>query len=288
MNNTFYDKKLSRFINTNVLTKIKRVLHNFHRKIYIRYLRFTKTHKIVEAKLFTNQKMKVALPDYISEAVYVYSYFEPKETKAFIRILKDNDVFIDIGAHIGYYSLLATYFSANSKTFAIEPTPSSYQILKDNVYPYGQIKPLNIGLYSSEGNMILNDFGLRYMCLNSFSEARLSQKLESKKVNVTVITIDKLVKKEKIIPTVIKIDAESSELEIINGGENTLRNNNMVLFVEVGDFANLGFSSSLKIINRLEEFGYEAFEFENVFKKHKKLSIAYPSMSLFFFKSNEA
>jgi len=62
-----------------------------------------------------------------------YSDAEPGVDRVLREKLKKGDTFIDIGAHIGYYSILARNIVGESgKVIAFEPNPESYKLLKKN------------------------------------------------------------------------------------------------------------------------------------------------------------
>ena len=52
--------------------------------------------------------MRVHLPDLVGVKLYQYGFFEEGLTRAVIEHLHPGDVFIDIGAHVGYYTMLAS------------------------------------------------------------------------------------------------------------------------------------------------------------------------------------
>lgn len=60
--------------------------------------------------------------------------YEPEQTILFINKLKESDVVFDVGAHIGYYTLLSSEIvGSTGKVFAFEPDPrNSYYLKKHN------------------------------------------------------------------------------------------------------------------------------------------------------------
>ena len=73
------------------------------------------------------------------------------EDMAFLlHLLQENDLFTDIGANIGSYTILASGHK-KAQTISFEPIPSTYQTLKNNVavnHIENKVKLLNIGLGS--------------------------------------------------------------------------------------------------------------------------------------------
>lgn len=286
MNNV--DKKraiveyIDQYQSKSLLKRISRKLSYFHKQVYMKYLIQTGKYHKMEVPILTGQVMNIVLPDNISSCLYTSKFFEVEETKGFVQLVDKDCIFLDIGSHIGYYSVLARHLGGeNCKIISIEPTPSTFDILKKNTNFPNSIQ-LNIAMYSSTGKMTLNDYGYRYMSLNSLKDARLDEKIEGKKIEVELDTVDNIVNKYKLKPTLIKIDAESAEVEILKGASDTINAFKPHFFIEVGDFETIDKEGSIKIIDLLANYSYMPLEYNNGFYPHKKRNEAYPSMSLFF------
>jgi FkbM family methyltransferase len=64
--------------------------------------------------------------------------FEPLETTYFSNEIKENDIILDIGANIGYYTLLfAQRVGDGGHVYAFEPEPQNFELLKKNVQTSG-------------------------------------------------------------------------------------------------------------------------------------------------------
>jgi FkbM family methyltransferase len=76
----------------------------------------------------------VKLPDTIQKVVLLTGRWEPFVTRFVLDTLHSGDTFIDVGANIGYYALLASRrVGANGRVYAIEGSPSIFQRLSENV-----------------------------------------------------------------------------------------------------------------------------------------------------------
>ncbi|MEM2613326.1 MAG: FkbM family methyltransferase [Nitrososphaerota archaeon] len=74
----------------------------------------------------------------ISNALFIYGSYEENETEILERIIKRGDVVVDIGANIGYYTLIfARLVGKDGKVFAFEPEPTNFKLLKINVLKNG-------------------------------------------------------------------------------------------------------------------------------------------------------
>ena len=70
---------------------------------------------------------------HISRRIREQGIWEPYETSLLLSLLRPDDVFVDVGANIGYFSLIAaTLVGAAGAVFAFEPDPANYSLLRDN------------------------------------------------------------------------------------------------------------------------------------------------------------
>ena len=71
--------------------------------------------------------------EYISNYIIKYGYWEKTETEILYEIFKNNKTisFIDIGANLGYFSLLAGYLGIN--TISFEPIKSNYELFEKSI-----------------------------------------------------------------------------------------------------------------------------------------------------------
>jgi FkbM family methyltransferase len=70
----------------------------------------------------------------VSTNLFLNRVWEPEETSAIVGFLHKGDVFVDIGANIGYFTLLASDAVGEAgKVFAFEPSPSNARLLRKNV-----------------------------------------------------------------------------------------------------------------------------------------------------------
>lgn len=88
---------------------------------------FKKKEVVVEGnKLFLDSQDMLKLS--------LFGVFEPTETELVKKYVKKGDTVLDIGGHIGYYTLLfAKLVGETGKVFAFEPNPESFSLLKKNV-----------------------------------------------------------------------------------------------------------------------------------------------------------
>ena len=147
--------------------------------------------------------------------------------------IKEGDIVIDVGANIGYYTLIfAQLVGKKGKVFAFEPEPKNFEILRKN------IEINNYDNVIAEQKIISDKCGKMklYVSDSDIVGHRIQQMGNSKKfVEVESVTLDEYMKKlnleEKI--NFIKIDVEGAEPKVLEGSKNILeKNDNLKIFTE--------------------------------------------------------
>lgn len=184
--------------------------------------------------------------------------FEPATGAALKEQLKPGMTFIDIGAHVGYFTLLgAKCVGCEGKVYAFEPVVRNFDMLKTNVELNGYTNVSLVRMAASDKN------GSRTMRL-SVDSAFHSLKLDAGKNSeiVKTITIDHFCRRHKIGKVdVVKLDVEGGELDALKGMKNTIRRNKeLTLIVEYipGNLIAIG-SSPRKFANVLRRLGFNEF-----------------------------
>ena len=190
----------------------------------------------VSSKTFWGDTMTYYLPE--GNAIYYYGFFEANLTNFFINYLKEGDIFIDVGAHVGFYTMLASdLVGTTGAVHSFEPTPRTFSSLLENSHKHPNVYVNNFAVLNEEKNIDFVDYGPRYSAFNSFKSRTASNMnfLKKDAVSITVrsIILDDYCEKNKIIPNFIKIDAEGAEHLILQGMENLLSTARPVISIEV-------------------------------------------------------
>src|SRR4051812_21163462 len=118
--------KVNKAASLQFTARVLRGIKNFSRKREVKKLLRNVNVKFTETEMFTGDKINVVVPDNVSTGLYLNGCFEPDDTKGLIECLNEGDTFIDIGAHIGYYSIIASGLVAEKgRVICFEPTPST-------------------------------------------------------------------------------------------------------------------------------------------------------------------
>jgi FkbM family methyltransferase len=159
--------------------------------------------------------------------------YEDEKFATIDRLLKPGDVFVDVGANVGDFSLFASPRVAPSgQVVAIEPEPANVGWLKKSIDLNGLENVVVIeGALGEEAEgsreLYLSEIGGRH----SLSDQRAS---ELGSVPVVTRSLDALIANGEVrSPTVVKVDVEGWELPMLRGAERLLRSGGLVLLVEV-------------------------------------------------------
>jgi len=181
------------------------------------------------------------------------------EDMSFVRdVLKDGDLFVDVGANIGAYSILALGRGAN--VIAIEPIPETYSRLRQNIALNGfndKIETFNIGLGAQKGDL---RFSVDMDTVNHVLEEK---EIYSNSLSISVRRLDDILQDRK--PLVIKIDVEGFENEVIEGAFKTLVDKNLIaVIMELnGSGKRYGFDEDA-LHEKMLQFGFQTFLYDPV------------------------
>ncbi len=157
--------------------------------------------------------------------------YERSETAVTCQVVKPGDTVLDIGANIGYYSLLTSKLvGAAGQVFAFEPEKENFQILKWNIdnLALENTTCVNVGVSNFKGKAAL------YLCADNPGGHHLHEPMQAEKTQtVEIITIDDFLADKSQKVDYIKIDAQGAEQSILEGLQKTIeinRHNLKVLF----------------------------------------------------------
>jgi FkbM family methyltransferase len=186
-------------------------------------------------------------------------------------VLREGDTFVDVGAHVGFFSLLGAVFTGPSgQVISFEPEEENYRHLVENIRLNGftHVVPVNSAVGDAAGIAQLyvnadNDGGhaLWDVGLHAFN-ARSRATPRPRRVRVT--TLDGFFAGRAITSLkAIKIDAEGGELRILQGAKGTLERHRVPFVIcEVNRFAleRMG-TSETQLRAFMAGLGYEAYLF---------------------------
>lgn len=230
--------------------------------------KFLRTFGVRYAKLsFGKIKLWVDLEDGLGWYFFVYRNYEPYETSLIQQVVRPGMTILDVGAHVGYYTLLlALSVGETGKVIAFEPEPSNFELLRRNVL-------LNrLSNVICEQAAVLDHEGRTTLYLSSINkgdhrvfDARDDDRFNSGRprsmVLVQTIMIDKYLRDHRIKADLVKMDIQGAEMLALRGMTDTLSDPNVVLFCEFWPYAlRKAGSDPMQFLGSLKGLGIELFE----------------------------
>lgn len=177
-------------------------------------------------RMFINPKRSL-----IDLRLYFCGTHEPYITSFFLSQIREGMTIVDIGGHIGYFSLLAAqHVGNNGRVIVFEPDPANYQALLDNIklngYENIDVYQYAISNMTERRSFSFKEDGVRHSFLTQPGDQTR---------DVETITLDDFFKEKGITECdLIKMDIEGAEILALEGMNKTLMGNkNIKLIIEV-------------------------------------------------------
>jgi FkbM family methyltransferase len=216
------------------------------------------------ARLANGMPIEVDPRDMIGSDILRSGVWE-METVGFVTSwLRRGMTFVDAGAHVGQYTLLASgAVGPAGRVIAFEPHPVLFQVLRRNVSRAGcvnvTVSQLALGRAAGPGHLVLHPPG-NYGASSLRPDAATAH---HPRMPVQVITLDEALSGFGRTPAVdlVKIDVEGAELDVIEGARGTLAASpGIVLIVEFLRANPLRFGHTVEDVEaRLRELGFQLF-----------------------------
>jgi FkbM family methyltransferase len=206
------------------------------------------------ARLRDGRLLRCDLSDRTQRTMYL-GLFEPSETVLVARHLRPGDIFIDIGAHIGWFTTLAAdRVGATGRVVACEPYPANAASLRENLTRNccRNVELIDTALGSRTGTVTLGRGGGDSGAVTAVDWDR------DRRVDVRMATLDDIAAGLGTI-ALMKVDVEGWEAQILQGAAKTLLRTKCVL-IEINPpaLAKAGTSPD-ELIALLQEAGFVNF-----------------------------
>jgi FkbM family methyltransferase len=181
--------------------------------------------------------------DWIASQIYWRGWtgYEPETTCLFFRLATSAQITLDMGAHVGFYSLLAAHANPSGQVYSFEPLPSLVNRLQRNIAlnRLTNVQCVPNAVSDTEGTAeffyVANEVTSTSTLSTEFKPTGVTRDLgEVRTMPVPVITVDGFVQKNKIGRVdLVKIDTESTEPLVMRGMRDTLRRDHPTIICEV-------------------------------------------------------
>ncbi|MDF2077149.1 FkbM family methyltransferase [Pseudomonas mendocina] len=193
-----------------------------------------------------------------------FGQYERDETAFLKSVLRDGEVFLDIGANLGWYSLVLGRRCPNSRIYAFEPIPSTVEVFERNIRlnRLENIEVLRMGLFNQEDEL---DF-LFAPDVSGATSLKLAGQFRGRasiqNVACRTTTLDAFCASRNIVPALLKIDVEGAELMVVQGGEKILEATPIILMELLRKWSRAFGYHPNDVFALLERYGYRAWVFD--------------------------
>jgi FkbM family methyltransferase len=174
-----------------------------------------------------------------------------------LHVLRDTDLFVDVGANVGSYTILACA-AVGARAIAFEPAPQTHARLVENVRVNGaqsRVTCLNVGVGRDQGTVWFSGGS------DTTNHIAATDEGGPDLIEVAVRTLDSAVAGES--PSLVKIDVEGYELPALEGAQRILANPSLhSMIIELNGSANrYGFDES-RIVRMMWDKGFQMCSYD--------------------------
>jgi FkbM family methyltransferase len=199
--------------------KVATRLENF---LSAAFVKISRQGILVPATVGGNRIM-VSLPDNLN--LFLFGVHEPYETEVLLERIHSGDVALDIGANVGYYSLLMSNgVGASGRVYAFEPDARNFDLLRRNTKNLSNhnVLPMRVavGARVGEANLLLSDENLGDHRVEGSNRTGSLDARQVIKVDLT--TVDEALSSEEREVNIVKMDVEGYEPAVLRGMRRTI------------------------------------------------------------------
>jgi FkbM family methyltransferase len=203
------------------------------------------------------------LDDILQRYIFYFGKWEPMISHVTEQLLRKGDVYVDVGANIGYYTLLASNCVGGSgKVVSIEASPTIYSLLSNNIARNraSNIRLVNVAASDRRNTLVIYAGERSNIGKTTTIEARGFRK----ECSVQALPIDEILSVDELHRvSLIKIDIEGAELPVLSHLIDNLSKypHNISIIVEASVQDDPG--EWARVYLRFQEAGFVAYEIEN-------------------------
>jgi FkbM family methyltransferase len=216
------------------------------------------THHYLDIRLLENVKIR-CYPDSRSAAAVLYcGLYDYDEMNFLLRYLRAEDSFLDIGANIGVYTLLAASKIDAGSIYSFEVLPKNHERLQENlrINQFKHVKAHAIAVSDCTGNVALN--------LNDEdSTPFIGKTVSSNTLRVPTDTLDNILHNQSLTNlTLAKMDIEGAELLALKGAVSLLQQQRPhVWILEINSTVSHFGHQEQDLLDFLHSYGYHLYTY---------------------------
>src|SRR5882762_2204257 len=184
-----------------------------------------------------------------------------------LHVLRNNDLFVDVGANVGSYTILACAV-IGARGYAFEPVPPTYRRLVENVrlnHVESRVTCLKVGVGSVEGVVSFTSGK------DTTNHVVTSGEKVPDAIDVRMCTLDSVLEGES--PAVAKIDVEGFETPVLEGAQKTLSKASLhsVIMELNGSGSRYGYDES-RILEMMSDHSFKTYSYDPLDRSLIKLN----------------
>lgn len=193
----------------------------------------------------------------------IKALFNKKILNNLSKIITPGSTVIDIGAQVGNMSVAYSLFA--NKVISFEPNPATFEVLKKNSELNPNIIPFNYAISDEEGPLTFHysDYGFCNGGFATRTQAGIGVTGHNIPIDVWAINFEKFIQENNIEIgniSLIKIDAEGHDKDILKTLTNTIITHKPVLITEI--YNGLNPNEITDLLNTIHSLGYKAYDEE--------------------------
>lgn len=213
------------------------------------------------ADLHTGQKLLVDLGNTVGRSIRLHGKYGDRIEALLSSLLSPTDIFIDVGANVGYFSIIASKICSNGKVIALEPNFNLCSMIRRSARRNG-IDNLTVLPIGAGSQARIDTFQIQSSSGISFVGAGTHVRKGDNVVvveTVVVETLDTIYEYccDNKFPELVKLDVEGRELEVLQGATKLIAHGSTHFIVEHSASNQERFGIGVKAIAEfMTGFGY--------------------------------
>ena len=228
----------------------------------IRFLRwqFYKrlTQRSLDIQLLPQVKIRCHPDSRSAGAVLYCGLYDYDEMNFLLRYLRAEDSFLDIGANIGVYTLLAASKIRTGSIYSFEALPKNYARLQENLKlnQFEQVKAYEIAISDYTGTVALN-------LAEGDSMPFITHTTTDNTITVSTDTLDNLLQNQPLSNlTLAKMDIEGAEIFALKGATSLLKQQRPHAWIlEINDTVSYFGHQKQDLVDFLQSYGYNLYRY---------------------------
>lgn len=257
--------KTLKTITSHTLTrdhKLAALYRFFKRGLIVRIIPYPIVYPFIgQSKLLIEKGMSSA------ELQLFTGLYDFEEMLFLLHTLIEDDLFVDVGANVGVYTILASSVKA-CRSISIEPVPDTFIHLENNIainHIAHKVSPLNIGI-SDKAGILKFTKNLN----SSLNHVEFEDNSSQENIEVKVDSLDQLLGNET--PIIIKIDVEGFETMVINGAKEVLKKDSLkAIIIELNGLSNKYGFNDHDIHQAIVDQGFLPYVYQPLERKLEKM-----------------